>query len=95
MIYEEKMNDLREQVKVGDNIYVIASEIEGRYHYIQGPLDPTKLGNELWLHVNFGLKPTALETIAYASNVDIPFLSNRRISAIIKSKPDGTITKIE
>ena len=93
--YEAKMSDLRSQVQVGDNIHTAAKKIEGRYHYTTGPLDPTKLGKELWLHVNFGLKPTAIETIAYTADVDLPSNANRRISAIIKATPDGTITTIE
>jgi hypothetical protein len=53
------------------------------------------LGKELWLHVDFGLKPSAIETIAYTADIDLPSTANRRISAIIKATPDGTITTIE
>ena len=94
-VYEAKMADLRRQVKVGDNIYAAAKKIDGRYHYTSGPLDPTKLGKELWLHVNFGLQPTTLESVAYAADVAPPFGSNKPISAIIKAGADGTITSIE
>ena len=89
------MNDLRAQVQVGDNIHAVAKKIEGRYHYTSGPLDPTKLGKELWLHVDFGLQPTSIETINYVTDVDLPLNANGRISAIIKATPNGTITSIE
>lgn len=89
------MSDLRSQVQVGDNIHFAAKRIEGRYHYTTGPLDPTKLGKELWVNVDFGLTPSAIETIAYTADVDLPSNANRRISAIIKATPDGTITTIE
>jgi hypothetical protein len=93
--YETMMSDLRSQVQVGDNIHSAAKKIEGRYHYTSGPLDPTDLGKELWLHVDFGLKPSAIENIAYTSDVNLPSSANRRISAMIKATPDGTITTIE
>lgn len=93
--YEAMMSDLRSQVQVGDNIHSAARKIEGRYHYTSGPLDPTDLGKELWLHVDFGLMPSTIETIAYTADVDLPSNSNRRISAIIKATQDGTITTIE
>jgi len=93
--YEAMMSDLRSQVQIGDNIHYVAKKIEGRYHYTRGPLDPTKLGKELWLHVDFGLQSSAIETIAYTADVALPSNANRRISAIIKATPDGTITTIE
>ena len=89
------MSDLRSQVQVGGNIHTAAKKIEGLYHHTTGPLDPTKLGKELWLHVDFGLNPTAIETIGYTADVDLPSNANRRIGAIIKATPDGTITTIE
>ena len=81
-IYDAKMRDLRQQVQVGENIYAAAKKIEGRYHHTSGPLDPTKLGKQLWLHVNFGLEPTAMETIAYVTDAKLPFDDNKKISAI-------------
>jgi hypothetical protein len=93
--YEAMMSDLRSQVRIGDNIHSAAKKIEGRYHCISGPLDPTKLGKELLVHVDFGLNPSVIETIAYTADVDLPSNANRRISAIIKATPDGTITTIE
>jgi hypothetical protein len=94
-VYNSKMNDLRSQVQVGDNIYEAAKKIKGRYHYTTGPLDPTKRGKELWLHVNFGLQPTFAETMAYTAEIDLPFDDNKPISAIIKADAAGTITNIE
>ena len=94
-VYRTKMDDLRSQVQVGGNIYDAAKKIEGRYHYTTGPLDPTKLEKELWLHVNFGLKPTFLETIAYSADVSLPFDDNKPISAVIKADAAGTITSSE
>lgn len=94
-VYEAKMEDLRTQVKVGDNIYAAAKKIEGRYHYTSGPLDPMKLGKQLWLHVDFGLQPTTIESVAYSANASPPFMSNKPISAVIKAGADGTITSIE
>ncbi len=93
--YEAKMVDLRSQVQVGDNIFEAAKKIEGRYHYTSGPLDPTKLGKELWLHVNFGLQPTFIETAAYTADVNLPFDDNKPISAVIKANSNGVITSIE
>lgn len=94
-VYEAKMDDLRTQVKVGDNIHTAAKKIDSRYHYASAPFDPTKLGKELWLHVSFGLQPTTLESVAYATDVSSPFVSNKPISAVIKAGVDGTITSIE
>jgi hypothetical protein len=89
------MEDLRLQVQIGDNIYQASKKIEHRYHYTTGPLDPTKLGKNLWLHVNFGLEPTFLETMAYTAGISLPFSSNNQITAIIKADIDGRITSIE
>lgn len=94
-VYEAKMDDLRSQVQVGDNIYEAAKKIEGRYHHTTGPLDPTKRGKELWLHVNFGLQPTLAETMAYTAEIDLPFDDNKPITAIIKADAAGTITNIQ
>jgi len=94
-VYEEKMVDLRSQVQIGDNIYEAAKKIEGRYHYISGPLDLTKLDKELWLHVNFGLQPTFIETVTYASDVELQFGDHKPISAVIKADSDGVVTSIE
>jgi len=93
--YKAQMEDLRSQVQVGDDIHAAAKKIDGRYHYTTGPLDPTKLGKELWLHVDFGLSPTFLETMAYTADVSLPFDKNEAISAVIKADADGTITRIE
>ncbi|MGJ8655541.1 MAG: hypothetical protein ACSHX6_03745 [Akkermansiaceae bacterium] len=93
-VYKTKMKDLRTQVHIGDNIHAAKTKITDRYHYTSGPSDPTKLGKELWLHVNFGLQPTLLETLAYTADISLPF-DNKPISAIIKATPDGTITTIE
>lgn len=94
-VYVSKMNDLRSQVHVGDNIHDAAKKIKGRYHSTTGPLDPSRLGKELWLHVDFGLQPTLAETLAYTADVKLPFDRNERISAIIKANSKGTITSIE
>lgn len=94
-VYNQKLEDLREQISIGDNIYQAASKIEGRYVATIGPLDPTNSGKELWLHVDFGLKATELETAEYLLNMRFPFSDNSRITSIIIADSNGVIKSIE
>ena len=92
--YEEGMADLRQQVKIGDDIFEAEKRIKDRYHYVTEPYDPTKLGKVLWMNVDFGLQPTFVETIAYTADIE-PIGDNKPISAIVVADPSGTVTAIK
>ncbi len=91
---DRKMEDLRSIVSEGDNIYSARKKIDGRYHSVSKIYDPTKLGNELLMNIDFGLTPTALETFSYVTDVRIPFDKNENLGALIEADPDGTIRDI-
>lgn len=93
--YHANMEDLRNQVKIGENIHSATKRIKGRYHIVTKPHDPTGLGRELHSDVDFGLPVTFLESVAYAADTRPPFDENEPISAIIKARSNGTIVAIE
>ncbi len=94
-VYKAQMADLRSRVKEGQNIFDAEKRIRGRYHYVTKPYDPTNLGKELCMNVDFGLQPTLMETLAYTADVKLPFDKNDSISAIVVSDASGTIKSIE
>lgn len=93
--YHANMEDLRNQVKIGEDIHTATKRIKGRYHIVTEPYDPTGLGRELHSDVDFGLPVTFFESLAYAADTRLPFDDNEPISAILKARSNGTIVAIE
>ena len=93
--YHARMADLRDQVKIGEDIHSATKRIKGRYHIVTQPYDPTGLGRELHSDVDFGLPVTFFESVAYAADTRPPFDENEPISAVIKARSNGTILAIE
>jgi hypothetical protein len=93
--YQHGMSDLREQVKVGQDIYEARKRIEHRFHFATAPYFPKEDHNELWMNVSFGIQPGPMETLAYTTGLRLPFSRGERISAIVKATPAGRITAIE
>jgi hypothetical protein len=93
--YHAHMEDLRNHVRIGENIHTATKRIKSRYHIVSEPYDPTGLGRELHSDVDFGLPVTFFESVAYAADARPPFDDNEPISAIIKARSNGTIVAIE
>lgn len=93
--HHANMEDLRTQVKIGENIHNATKRIKGRYHIVTKPYDPTGLGRELHSDVDFGLPITFFESLAYAADTRLPFDDNEPIGAIIGARSNGTILAIE
>ena len=91
--YERRMKELHSIVRVGDDIHEAQKTVEANPRmWTMGVHDPTKLGQELWLHVHFwGVGPTYVEGWLYAA--DIP--GGGSTMGLIKAKRDGRIFSIE
>lgn len=92
--YRKQMEYLRSVVSPGDNIYAAKKKIEGSYPSVSKIYDPTGTGDTLWMNVDFGLRPTALETFSYMTDIRMPFDKNEGLGALIKADPSGTIREI-
>ena len=92
--FEEGMRRLKEEVKIGDDIYDARGKILGDFHSVSEVSDPTGMGEKLWMHVSFGISPSALETFAYSADISLP-ARGRRSSATVVASPQGIVTEIE
>ena len=95
-IYRRSMEDLRQEVKIGEDIFDAKSKIEDRYHSVSEPYDPSKDGEVLWMDVSFGLRPNALETFLYSADlpISLPSFGSGRISALVVADHDGSVMEI-
>ena len=89
--YERNMGKLKATVKIGSDIHRAKKNLERQGFETSDVYDPTKLGEVLWMNVDFGIYPGLLDGVSYAagnSDADAP------ISGLVEATPDGKVTSI-
>jgi hypothetical protein len=81
-------------IRIGDDIHEAKSKlIDLGFHIDYGPDFPGKKEKYLMMIVDYGVSPSAIDTLKYTVGMSVG--SGEPIDGIIKATPGGVITSIE